>query len=344
MALAVTEARKGLGKTWTNPCVGAVIVKDNRVIATGYHHRFGEAHAEIDALRHLSSPEAAKGATMYVTLEPCSHFGKTPPCANAIVRHGIARVVIGNVDPNPLVSGQGVAILRAAGVQVTIQNIGFTLNRAYAALYRRHRPTITLKYAMSLDGKINAAGRGRTMISSRGAYLDSQALRAEHQAVLVGENTFKVDNPALTVREQPVAFPPIRVVMVRDVNTVEDSMSIFKTDGPVWLLSEQSAHRQFPDTVEVFVAAHWTVERICQLLAAHNIVSLLVEGGSRIHAEFVKAQAVDRIVTYVSPIILGGSALPSVTGISTAMIADFQPLKVTSLMPDIKLETERRGQ
>ncbi|WP_225354068.1 bifunctional diaminohydroxyphosphoribosylaminopyrimidine deaminase/5-amino-6-(5-phosphoribosylamino)uracil reductase RibD [Lacticaseibacillus saniviri] len=157
MALAVQAAQKGNGHTWTNPMVGAVIVKQQHVLAVGYHHRFGEAHAEIDALNQLASSADARGATMYVTLEPCSHFGKTPPCAKRLVSVGLRRVVIGQIDPNPLVAGKGIAILRTAGIAVEILATTQGLNPAYNFFYQHQRPQVTLKYAMSLDGKINAA-------------------------------------------------------------------------------------------------------------------------------------------------------------------------------------------
>lgn len=154
MKLAFIEARKGKN-TWTNPQVGAVIVKDNQVLGQGHHETFGQNHAEINALNSLSDIAQAKGSTLYVTLEPCSHFGKTPPCVQKIVEVGIKKVVIGQIDPNPIVSGRGVEYLRDHGVEVEILELSSDLNSAYNFFYKNKRPLVTLKYAMTLDGKIN---------------------------------------------------------------------------------------------------------------------------------------------------------------------------------------------
>lgn len=342
MTMAVQQAALGKGHTWTNPCVGAVIVKNDQILATGYHHRFGEAHAEVDAFANLPADDVAVGATMYVTLEPCSHYGKTPPCANAIVAHGIKRVVIGNVDPNPVVSSKGIEILKAGGVEVSVLNIGFTLNAEYARLYQRQRPTVTLKYAMSLDGKINGETSQRTRVTGQPAYEDSQRVRAAHQAILVGEGTLRVDDPQLTVRTQSMAFPPIRIAVVRDVNALSKDLRLFQGSGQVWLLSETEAINQLPDNVAVFVAADWPPAAISQLLYQHQIATLLVEGGSRLQAAFVKADLVDRLVVYLAPTILGGAGLPSISGMPTGSLTNFEPLKLTTLGADLKLETERR--
>ena len=314
MALATVQARKGQGQTWTNPLVGAVLVKDHQILAAGYHHGFGQPHAEIDTLNQLADERQAKGATMYVTLEPCSHYGKTPPCARKLVAVGVARVVIGQKDPNPLVAGKGIAILREAGITVTVLHQENGLNAAYNFFYRHQRPLVTLKMAVSADGKLNAKTGQRTYLTGPAAQQDSQRLRATQQAVLVGERTLTVDQPRLTVRDASVAVPPYRVVVVNAADDLDLDNRFFHQPGPILLLSRQPTHRQWPATVTVLVKAAWTPAEIVEELAHRGVQSLLVEGGSHLHAAFVAAGVVDRVVTYIAPTLLGGQGLPMVAG------------------------------
>ncbi|WP_193563028.1 bifunctional diaminohydroxyphosphoribosylaminopyrimidine deaminase/5-amino-6-(5-phosphoribosylamino)uracil reductase RibD [Companilactobacillus halodurans] len=340
MKLAFDEARKGTD-TWLNPKVGAVIVKDSQVLASGHHQTFGHEHAEINTLNNLKNISMAKGATIFVTLEPCSHFGKTPPCVQRIVEVGLKKVVIGSLDPNPLVSGHGVKYLKDHGIEVENLNIKTDLNQAYMFSFNNHRPLVTLKYAMTLDGKINKFSNERSLISNSIAYDDAQDLRSNNQAVLIGENTFKTDNPQLTVRNKKMKFPPVRIVLVRDVNSVDLSKRIFENQAKIWFLSETKAHRNLPDNVEVFVG-DWNVKNILNLLNEKKIQALLVEGGSKIQSEFAQAGMIDHLVIYLAPMIFG-NGLGACNGQNQQIkTIEFQKPKYKFLGDNIRISTWRK--
>ncbi|GAX00838.1 bifunctional diaminohydroxyphosphoribosylaminopyrimidine deaminase/5-amino-6-(5-phosphoribosylamino)uracil reductase RibD [Secundilactobacillus silagei] len=338
--IAVDAAKKGQA-TWTNPQVGAVIVKNQQVLAVGYHHQFGQRHAEIDALAQLADISQAKRATMYVTLEPCSHYGKTPPCAKRLAEVGIARVVIGQSDPNPLVSGKGIAILRAHGIQVDLLGETLGLNVAYNYFYQHQRPLVTLKYAMSLDGKINGAKKERTVLTQTAAQQDTQRLRQHQQVILVGEHTLSIDNPRLTVRTGSMVFPPIRAALVRHIDDVDRQSHLFDQSAPTWFFSETAASTKLPANIQAFVNPHWTPKAIVQKLADEGIQSLLVEGGSHLQADFIAAELVDDLVIYVAPMLLGGSGLPAVIGQSLTEQVGFEKPTISMLGPDIRISTRR---
>ncbi|WP_415591455.1 bifunctional diaminohydroxyphosphoribosylaminopyrimidine deaminase/5-amino-6-(5-phosphoribosylamino)uracil reductase RibD [Liquorilactobacillus ghanensis] len=341
MQLASELAQKGRGHTWTNPIVGAVIVKDDKILACGYHHQFGKAHAEIDALAQLADIKLARGATMYVTLEPCSHYGKTPPCAVKLTKVGIARVVIGQLDPNPLVAGKGCQILQHAGIQVTVLQQTEQLNPSYNFFYRHHRPLVTLKYAMSLDGKINAKTGIRSKLTGKAAYQDSQQLRTQQQAILIGEQTLKVDNPQLTVRTIATAYPPLRIVLVNDADQLDLRLQIFQTNEAILLLSRRRSFRQWPQQVEIQSGYDWSAKQVMQLLYQRGVQSLLIEGGSRVQAAFLAAGLVDRIIVYIAPVIYGGGGLPAVYGEKALSLANYQLVKQQQLGNDYRFELRR---
>lgn len=341
MARAFEEACKGTGNTWTNPLVGAVIVKDGKILAAGYHHHFGQMHAEVNALSHLKNMADARGATMYVTLEPCSHYGKTPPCARKLVDVGIKKVVIGQQDPNPLVSGKGIAILKQGGIDVEVLEETGGINQAYNFFYMHHRPLITVKYAMSLDGKVNSIKGRRTILTGKTAYRDSQDLRAANQAILIGQNTFLIDDPVLTVRTRQVAFPPIRIILVDDADTVDQNARVFQTKAPIWLLCRQPSHRKWPAFVCIFEAAEWAPEDIVKLLADHGVQSVMVEGGSHVQARFVAAGLLDRIIIYLAPQLLGGHGLPAVWGEASDAVKKFKVTNIQPLNDDLRIEARR---
>ncbi len=338
MQIAFAAAKKGRGQTWTNPVVGAVVVRAGHILAVGYHHRFGEAHAEVDALNQVAD---AVGTTMFVTLEPCSHYGKTPPCAKRLIQAGVARVVIGQRDPNPLVAGRGIKMLEAAEIAVTVLGDTGGLNRTYNFYYHRQRPLVTVKYAQSIDGKLNAAEDQRTQLTGTSAFIASQKLRAENQAIVIGERTLTIDDPELTVRLQPTVRPALRVVLVRDVNRIDRSQRLFATKGPIWLLSATSAACDWPANVSVFVG-DWTPARVVAKLAEHGVQAVLVEGGSRVHAAFVASGLVDRMLMIVAPVVLGGAALPVVTGVTAARQA-YTLVQTKPLGEDVLLEYWRRA-
>ena len=342
MQMAVQEALKAQGMTWTNPLVGAVLVKDDQVLATGYHHQFGKEHAEVNTLSHLADPKQAQGATLYVTLEPCSHYGKQPPCCKKVAEAGIKKVVIGQVDPHQIVAGKGIKYLKNHGVQTEVIGGTESLNVAYNFFYQQKRPFVTLKYAMSIDGKINAAGKRRTMLTGDAAQLDVQKLRLQNQAILIGANTLRIDNPLLTVRIKNLPHPPIRIVLTKDANQLDFTSQLFKARGQIWLLSETKLTQKVGENVCCYTASKWTPAKVVQLLAEHEIQSLLVEGGSNIQAQFVAADLVDEIVAYVAPIVLGGTALPAVFGQALTEISHYQLLDVKSLNQDVRIRVRRK--
>ena len=342
MQMAVQEALKAQGMTWTNPLVGAVLVKDNQVLATGYHHQFGKEHAEVNTLSHLVNPKQAQGATLYVTLEPCSHYGKQPPCCKKVAEAGIKKVVIGQVDPHQIVAGKGIEYLESHGVQTEIIGGTENLNVAYNFFYHQKRPFVTLKYAMSIDGKINAAGKTRTILTGDAAQVDVQKLRLQNQAILIGANTLRIDNPLLTVRIKNLPQPPIRIVLTKDANQLDFNSRIFKTHGEIWLLSRTELTQKVAENIRCFTAAKWTPSKIVQLLAAHEIQSLLVEGGSNVQSQFVAADLADEIVTYIAPLVLGGTALPAVFGQALAEKSDYQLLDVKRFNQDVRIRVRRK--
>lgn len=338
MELAFQEARKGKS-TWLNPLVGAVIVKNQKVIGLGHHETFGHEHAEINALKSLTSISDAKGATLFVTLEPCSHVGKTPPCVQKIFDVGITKVVIGQVDPNPIVSGRGIKYLENHNIQVENLNIKTDLNTAYEFFYREQRPLITIKYAMTLDGKINRDSVKHSLISNHESYLDSQKLRANNQVILIGENTLKLDNPRLTVREEAKLFPPIRAILVRDLKTINKDLKIFQNEAPIWFFTEKQTDQIFPNNVKVLVG-NWTPESIITYLAEQKLQSILIEGGSHIQADFMQAKLVDKLIIYLANRVFG-TGLSAVSG-QTIKGLEFSKPIVKSLDSDLKITVWRK--
>jgi len=347
MALAIEQARRGGAATYTNPQVGAVLVKAGHVLATGYHHHFGGDHAEVDVLKQVSA-QAAQGATLYVTLEPCSHYGKTPPCCQQVVAAGIKQVVIGQLDPHPIVAGRGRDYLVTHGVQVTIsrsQDRVMALNPHYNFFYRLKRPWITLKAAITLDGKLTAVPGKRSLVSNQLSYVDSQQLRSHFQAILIGEQTLKIDNPALTVRLVTMEHPPVRIILLQDSSAAIGKRILQASDAPIWLLCRQpsptdSQLAALPQ-VQVLVGT-WTPAKISTLCAEHGVQSLLVEGGSRVQARFVAAELVDEVLLYIAPKIYGGQGLPLISGERALKPLQFGAPSVVALGDDLKLVFKRK--
>jgi diaminohydroxyphosphoribosylaminopyrimidine deaminase/5-amino-6-(5-phosphoribosylamino)uracil reductase len=306
MRRALALAERGRGTTQPNPVVGAVIVRGGRIAAEGFHRKAGEGHAEVNALARLEG--SARGATLYVTLEPCDHTGRTPPCTAALIAARPARVVIGCRDPNPIVDGRGIARLRRAGIRVDVGCLEAECAaaiRAYAIWARERRPFVTLKAAATLDGFIAEgpprgrarAARGKpapVWITSREARAAAHALRAEHDAILVGAGTVRADNPHLTVRlagRRPVR-QPLRVVLAGR-GPLPKRAHVFDRSAPTLRIDGGARGRVAP-------------ARALALLAARGVHSVLVEGGAAIAGAFVKAGLVDRVALFVAPKLLGG--------------------------------------
>lgn len=286
MQVALALARRNLGQTWPNPSVGAVVVKNGQIISQGYTARGGRPHAEAQALA-----QDAQGAILYVTLEPCSHQGKTPPCTQAIIQAGIAQVVIACRDPNPQVNGQGVAQLRAAGIEVIEDVCGreaAEINCGFFSVIQKKRPFISIKLASSLDGKIATSSGQSQWITGEAARAFGHLLRSRYDAIATGIGTVLADNPMLTCRLPGLEDrSPVRVVFDRDGRLPGDSALARTTGGvPVWVLSDG-------------------VERAVETLAERGITRLLVEAGPTLSTAFLQSELVDRIYWFRAPVMIG---------------------------------------
>lgn len=321
LARAITLAERGLYTTDPNPRVGCVLVREGRIVGEGWHERAGDAHAEVAALRAAAAAGAAvAGATAYVTLEPCSHTGRTPPCADALIGAGIRRVVCASVDPNPKVAGAGIARLRAGGIEVTVgpcASEARALNPGFFSRFERGRPLIRLKLAMSLDGRTAPAGGGRLWITGEAAREDVQRWRARSSAVLTGAGTVRVDDPRLDVRLAygPYVRQPLRVLL-DPRRSCAPSSRIF-AGGPALVIAAAggaSSAAPLPGGVEVeclpapggALDLKAVVERLC----ARELNEVLVECGPRLAASFLSSNLVDELIVYVAPVLLGADAAP----------------------------------
>lgn len=294
-----------------NPLVGALIVKDGEVIAEGYHRRFGGAHAEVEAIRRARGP--VKGATLYVNLEPCCHWGKTPPCVEAILQSGIEEVVIGNIDPNPQVGGKGIQFLREHGLRVrtgVLEAEGRELNRAYFKYHEEGLPFVTLKYAQSLDGRIATSTGDSRWISSERARRFAHRLRAIHDAVLVGIGTVLADDPQLTVR-MIKGRNPLRVIIDSHLRIPQEA-KVLQGDAPTLIATASVAPKEKAQAlrqmgIEVVEVGGERVElsRLLKELASRGVLSLLVEGGQGVITSFLREGLADELVVIVAPLLIG---------------------------------------
>ncbi len=295
---AIAEALKGRGHTAPNPAVGAVIVKAGKILASGWHKKAGAPHAEIEALRSLKKPEAAIGATIYITLEPCSTHGRTPPCTEAIRQAGIVRVVYGATDPNPHHSGRAKALLEKSGISVTsgiLEKDCSALNEAWNVWISKGRPLVIAKAGMSLDGRITSPP-GQRWITSKESRADAMHLRNTCDAILVGGETVRVDNPKLTVRGIPGALQPLRAVWTQSGDLPPKA----------YLLTDRHKNK-----TRIFQGV--SLREALRLLAKEGVQSVLIEGGGRTLGEAFDRKLVDRAVFYVAPVIFGGGT-PAVGG------------------------------
>ncbi|MEW5981566.1 MAG: bifunctional diaminohydroxyphosphoribosylaminopyrimidine deaminase/5-amino-6-(5-phosphoribosylamino)uracil reductase RibD [Acidobacteriota bacterium] len=319
---ALELAARARGRTTPNPMVGALVVApDGTVVGHGYHARAGEPHAEVHALDEAGA--AARGATLYCTLEPCCHTGRTPPCAPRIVDAGIRRVVASVEDPNPQVAGGGVRLLREHGIEVRVgpgRDDALRLNRPFFSAVRRKRPFVMVKAAVSLDGRIAAAGGERARLTSARANRRSQSLRAEVDAVGVGSGTVLADDPLLTAREVYRVRPLVRVVFDRRLR-VSPNARLFGTadQGPIVIATRQGDDPGWGGRREALeqAGARMLVARDAGLLpilealtAGHDVQSLLLEGGAALHAAAAAEGLVDAVRVIVAPRVLGPHGVP----------------------------------
>jgi diaminohydroxyphosphoribosylaminopyrimidine deaminase/5-amino-6-(5-phosphoribosylamino)uracil reductase len=333
MALALALGRRGLGNTWPNPAVGAVVVTDGNITGRGWTQPGGRPHAETEALRRAGP--AARGATLYATLEPCSHHGKTPPCADAIIAAGIARVVSAIEDPNPEVAGQGHARLRAAGIAV---DIGLKAedaardNDGHIRRVRDHRPRVTLKLAVSADGKAGLAGRKPVAITGEAANAHVHLMRAMHDAILIGIGTALSDDPLLTCRLPGMEKrSPVRVVLDRDLRLPTSSrLATTARETPVWIVAVPDAPRENENAlrdagVEVLRSAANAkgvdLASALRLLADKGITRLLVEGGPIVATSFLNADLIDEAALLRGPKTIGPAGIDALDGLPLEALA-----------------------
>lgn len=292
MRAALREARKGVGRTSPNPAVGAVIVAKGKIVARGWHRRAGLPHAEIEALKKIRNP---RGATLYVTLEPCSTHGRTPPCVEAIIAAGIRRVVIGATDPNPAHAGRAVRILKKAGIEVTsgvLEEDCYMLNKEFNKWIVTGMPFVIAKAGLSLDGRLSRPPDGGQWITSAAARADAHKLRARVDAILIGAETLRADNPRLTVRGVPGAKQPWRVVVTRSGN-LPPGAHLF-TD----------AHRE-----KTLVFKNKSLRAVLRALGKKQITGVLIEGGANLLGQAFEQRLVDEAHFYIAPVLIGGTGV-----------------------------------
>ena len=351
MKLALRLARRGLGWTSPNPVVGAVLVKDSRIVGRGYHRRFGGNHAEINALQNASTDPA--GATLYVTLEPCCHYGKTPPCVDAIIKNKIKKVVIGTLDPNPQVRGKGVKILNQHGIETKVgmlEEACRKLNEAHFKYMTTGLPLVTLKFAQTLDGRIATASGDSRWISSEEFRKRVHRLRATSDAVLVGIDTVLADNPQLTVRLVR-GRSPTRVILDSRLRMPPDSEIVRTRDiVPVMIATTAQADSKKVSQlremgIEILVIqpdefGEIDLKHLLRALGERNIASLLVEGGAKVITSFLRQKLADKLVVAIAPKIMGRGIDAvgelNIAKISQALKLNFQ--KVSRVGEDIVIE------
>ncbi|MEH7514825.1 bifunctional diaminohydroxyphosphoribosylaminopyrimidine deaminase/5-amino-6-(5-phosphoribosylamino)uracil reductase RibD [Gottfriedia acidiceleris] len=348
MNLAIQNAMATKGQTYPNPLVGSVIVNDNRIVGIGAHLKAGEPHAEINALR--MAVDKAEGGTIYVTLEPCSHHGRTGPCAEAIVRAGLKKVVVATLDPNPLVAGKGVKILQDAGIEVIIgvcEEQSIKMNEVFNKYIVKNIPFVVMKSASTLDGKIATHSSDSKWITSAEARNDVHQLRNEIGAILVGVNTVLKDNPELTTRI-PNGRNPVRVILDSTLKIPLDSKVVTDQQAETWIFTSQKHSEQIRIELEnlgvkVFVTSDLSrvdLNEMLKILGEHSISSLLVEGGGEVNASFMNQNLVDKVIVYLAPKLIGGKNAPTFlegTGLDKmGQAIELEEIELTKIGPDYK--------
>lgn len=316
MRMAIDLAKKGEGFVNPNPMVGAVIVKDGRIIGRGFHERFGSLHAERNAIASLTEP--ADGATIYVTLEPCCHYGKTPPCTEAIIENRIKHVVIGSKDPNPLVAGKGAAALKEAGIEITedfLKDECDELNPVFFHYTTTGRPYVVLKYAMTMDGKIATKTGASKWITGEGSRSQVQRLRHRYMAIMAGIGTVIADDPMLNTRLEGLKSP-VRVICDTKLSLLPNS-NIVKTAGEyrtivAYGIRDEEKEKALKDKgicLEYLPLkdGHIDIEALINRLGELGIDSVLAEGGGTLNDSLVRAGLVDRVEAFIAPKIFGGA-------------------------------------
>ena len=353
MKMALTLAKKGIGRVNPNPLVGAVIVKDGLVIGEGYHEHYGAPHAEVNAFKGCR--ESAVGATLYVTLEPCSHFGKTPPCADLIVESGVAKVVIGSRDPNPLVAGRGIKKLRDADISIIEDVLASecdALNEVFFHYVTKQTPYVVMKYAMTMDGKIATHTGASRWITSETARKRVHEDRNRYCAIMVGVGTVLADDPMLDCRIDG-GRNPIRIICDTNLRTPLDSrvVSTAKEIRTLIVTASEDFNRwnEYSDKGCEMVGIgkegdHLDLQLLMYPLGELNIDSILLEGGATLNSSALEAKIVSKVQTYIAPKMFGGLSAPTpVAGLGVESPNDAYMLKnskITTLGGDILIESE----
>ncbi len=309
-------AVQGLGQVAPNPMVGCVIVHNGSIIGEGYHQKYGEAHAEVNAIASVSNKALLQESTLYVNLEPCSHYGKTPPCSDLIVRSQIPRVVIGSNDPNPLVAGKGIAKLCNAGIEVTsgvLRESADFLNRRFLTFFTKKRPYIILKWAQSADGYIAPADNRQVWLSNELSKKLVHKWRSEEQAILVGTNTARIDNPELTVRLWK-GKNPLRVVIDKDLSLPADNLLSNNEADALVFNSLENSQKANIEKVRIDFSTSLP-QQILEELYKRNITSLIIEGGAVLLNSFVEANLWDEARLFkTSTLLHGGKTVKPISG------------------------------
>jgi len=304
MSRCIQLAKNGLGTTYPNPLVGSVIVHNDKIIGEGWHYKAGMPHAEVNAIKSVKNWELLKAATIYVSLEPCSHFGKTPPCADLIIESGIKKVVVGSLDPNPRVSGRGIEKLMEAGCEVIVgilESESDKLNKRFFTFHQKKRPYIFLKWAQTADGFIAPKAETRdgvkpVWITNEFSRQSVHKMRAEEQSILVGTNTVLHDNPSLTVRDW-AGKNPLRIVIDRELKIPQD-FSVFDDNSKTIVFNEKETKTSENLDFEMINFSEAIPQQICEVLFQRNIQSLIIEGGSKTLQTFIDANLWDEAFVF----------------------------------------------
>ena len=301
MALALKLSKLGQAGVGANPMVGCVISSDDKIIAKDYHHQYGQEHAEINALNQIG--HKAENCKLYVTLEPCSHHGKTPPCINAIIKAGIKKVYVATLDPNPLVSGSGVKLMKENGIDVEIgllENNAIEVNRGFFKRMKTGLPFITSKIAMSLDGRVAMRSGESKWITSEASRADVQILRSQNQAILTGSGTILNDNPMLNVRNKKLQSKPLRVIIDSSNSITDKSLNIFSSDSETLILN--------PTNSKILKNGKIDLKSALIKLGEMGINNVLLESGGGLNGAMMESNLIDEFIIYTAPVILGSDA------------------------------------
>lgn len=340
MRSALALATRGLGNVWPNPSVGCVIVAHGRVVGRGWTAPGGRPHAETEALKRAG--EGARGATAYVTLEPCCHWGRTPPCTDALIDAGVARVVVALRDPDPRVDGAGLLRFRAAGIlaeEGLLKAEAAFLNAGFLKRQATGRPLVTLKVATTLDGRIATASGESQWITGARARRMAHALRGRHDAVMVGSGTVLADDPTLTCRLPGYATQPTVRVVADARGRTPATARLFADAAPIWIATaagvDSTALSSAGANILTVPAAGEGVDAaaLLQALGARGITRVLVEGGGRLAASLLQAGLVDRLAWFHAPCVLGAEALPAIAALGLSQLASAPKFRRTAAVP-----------